>query len=248
MNDHKTSNTDRHQRFNMRTMVVCCMLLLITACTNSTSATNPATETAQSVQALGKTLHFTNPDHYCNLGDSTNEQMLHEQVSRALLPILLLHMAAPCTELNDFAAGNSDGVDHWLQIQLLEPNRHNVKREKYLADLTRQMPKLETEEMRQSLQDLVQQQISRADASIDLEMGAITFLGRDENAVYLSGSGELEANGTKHIIAALGAVTVINGMPIGIYVYDSTENPQSLQQQTSILDDFLHRILAANPN
>jgi len=230
----------------LRILAALAIMLLVSACTQSSTNAEPANKTKQSVQARGQTLDFSNPEGYCNYGDSRNEQELIKQSERALAPIVLLHAAALCTDLKEVAAGKRSYLNQWLQIQLIEQVRPNQGREKFLTNLAQQMPQLETDEMRQSIQDATGAILAKE--GIDIELGTVKFLGRDENAVYLSAMMEAEFGDHKAIVTALIAHTMIKGLHVSINFYDGSEDPQSLKNLPDILQDFLNNILAANPD
>jgi len=227
-------------------LVVPDVLRLVAGHIKSSPETGPAIEAAQSVQASGQTLYFTNPDGYCDLGDSLNEQAIREEMIHVMAPSVLLHMAAPCAELKGMADENSDSLRNFIQILLFNQARLEMKRSTFLDEMESQMSRLETGEIQQSLQDTIDSKFSND--GIDQKLNAIEFLGRDENVVYISGVTEIEADGRSSTFTSMGAITLIKGLQLGIYVYDVTEDPQSLQNLPSILHDFVDHMLAANPD
>jgi len=246
MNGKNTPNTYQRLAVSLRTIAALAALLLVTACTeSSTPNTGPAIEAVQSVEARGKTINFTNPEGYCDYGDSLIEQEVIKQAARAMAPIELLHAAAPCAELKELAAGNTPNLGHWFQIQLVsQPPR--MGRETFLNNLAKEVPGIETEQTRQSWQDAFSPRLARE--GIDMELGGIKYLGRDENALYLSIMAEMEAGHHKIIVNAMSAQTLIKGLHVGINLYDATEDPQSLQNMPGIVHDFVEHIVAANPD
>jgi len=245
MNGKNTPNTYQCLKTSLRTMTALVILLLAAACTDSsTTNAGPAIETTQSVETRGKTLYFTNPEGYCDYGDSPIERELIKQAERAIGPVTLLHAAAPCAELEELVAGNRTHLGHWFQIQLIDQT--GMGREKFLRNLANQMPGIETDEVRQSWQDAFAPRLARE--GFDLEVGEIKFLGRDENALYLSIMAEIGEVHHKGVLTAISAQTLIKGLHVGVNFYDSTEDPQSLQNMPEIIRDFVEHILAANPD
>jgi len=245
MNGKNTPNTYQRLAVSLRTMAALATLLLATACTDSsTTNAGPAIETSQSVEARGKTLYFTNPEGYCDYGDSPIEREIIKQAERAIGPVTLLHAAAPCAELKELVAGNRTSLDHWFQIQLVDQT--GMGREKFLSNLADQMPAVETDEMRQSWQDAFAPRLAKE--GIDLELGEIKYLGRDENALYLSIMAKIEDVHHKGVLTAISAQTLIKGLHVGVNLYDGTEDPQSLKNMPVIVRDFVKHILAANPD
>jgi len=247
MNGKNTPSTYQRLAVNLRTMAALATLLLVAACTeSSTTNAGPAIETAQSVEARGQTLYFTNPEGYCDYGDSPIERELIKQMEHASSssPVTLLHAAASCAELMELVAGNRTSTDHWFQIQLV--GQTGMGRKKFLNNLADQVPDFETDETRQSWQDAFASRF--LEKGIDLELGGIKYLGRDENAVYLSVVVEVEADPNKIILNAISAQTLIKGLHVSINLYDATEDPQSLKNMPVIVHDFVEHILAANPD
>jgi len=245
MNGKNKPNTYQRLVVSLRTMAALAALLLIAACTES-STTNVGSTigTPQSVEARGKTINFTNPEGYCGYGDSPIEREFIKQAERAMAPVELLHIAAPCAELKEIIKGKRRNLSHWLQIQLIDQPR--MGRDEFLSNLASQMPGIETEQTLQSWQDEFSPRLARE--GIDMELGGIKYLGRDESAVYLSIMAEMDAGHHKIIVYAMHAQTLIKGLHVGINLSDATEDPQSLENMPVIVHDFVEHILAANPD
>ena len=74
---------------------------------------------AESFEALERTVEFDVPAGFCKGGESPPEKALYEMTVKAASPdIRLVYWAAECEDLVALRQGTSGGLTRWLQVQL----------------------------------------------------------------------------------------------------------------------------------
>lgn len=200
---------------------------------------------AETINVLGQPLTFSNPAGYCTLGDSPRERQVWETTQRAVAPgARIVHAAVACTELGAFKSGSRDEFDHWLQIQLLGPKgqfkRLEVGREAFLSSVAAAKPRIDPSEIERRLR------ASFADQNVDVAGTRIDTLGRDGNAVYFTMRADMSLGGRARPIHGLGAVTLLNSLPVSVVVYEGTGIPSSRTLLRPTLQELLKSLLSEN--
>ncbi|NEZ02793.1 hypothetical protein G4Y73_01355 [Wenzhouxiangella sp. XN201] len=196
-----------------------------------------------SVRALGGQLSVRLPDGYCSIKDKGREgEMLKH--SRDMMPqsVRILHAAAECSELAKYAAGNSDEVFHWLQVQMIGPSgtfrRLPFSREEFLSNIGGQLPEIDFTAIESEAETLLER------AGMDVSSVKQAPIGRDGNAIYMATNFSVENAAAPRHIRGLGAITLVNSIPLGIHVYSSkplSDSPRDLQSDLhSLLQSILH--------
>lgn len=215
--------------------------LLLAVCVQAHSAA------ASSFSILGETLQFDPPSGYCVSANSTPAEkellVTTQQVLRGTSRVVA--WMAPCTELQEFKSGAREYLDHWLQIQVLTPRgelkRVQASREQMLASLSNSAVTMDpaTIERRSRLR--------LAEIGGKLHVGGAEFLGRDGNAVYLAISARLAStSGSERFIRGVGSITLINTVPLGVYSYEATRRPASIDAARTAMNSVLRTLLTQN--
>jgi hypothetical protein len=156
----------------------------------------------------------------------------------------VLHVAIRCTELADFKKGSRDQFDHWVQIQLLgqkgEFKRLQIQREAFLSVMAQHTPKIDMAQ--------IEQRINASFKQLDLTATGTQAhpVGRDGNAVYMSMRMNLVVGDTTKPISALGAITLVNSLPLSALVYESSSSSFSRTRLQATLQEFLNGLLTEN--
>lgn len=206
-----------------------------------------------SVNVLGQQVLFSIPHGYCTPGESAREVELMDLAKRSLAEVSrLVHVAVLCSELDEYRIGRRDMLDHWLQIQLigLKGNfqRIEMPREAFLSGAFEAIPRVaNSAEFNRRLEASVR----RLEASVensDVALTDIKFepIGRDGNAVYVSMRMNMRVGDRFRPISGVGAITLVNSLPLSINVYEGTGSPQSRAQLQAILQELLNTLLAEN--
>lgn len=200
---------------------------------------------AETVQALGQPLNFTNPAGYCSLGNSPRERGVWDATQRAVgTSVRIVHAAVACTELDAFKSGTREEFDHWLQIQLLgskgQFKRLEVGREAFLASVAASKPRIDASEIERRLR------ASFADSDLNVAGTRIETLGRDGNAVYMTMRADMSLGARTRPIHGLGGVTLINSVPVSVVVYEGTGIPSSRTLLRPTLQELLKSLLSEN--
>lgn len=200
---------------------------------------------AETIEVLSQKLNIQNPAGYCSLGKSPRERELMALNERAVgQGARVVHVAIRCTELAEFKKGTRDQFDHWAQIQLLGPKgefkRIEVSREAFLSAVSKNAPRTDMA--------AIQERINASFKDLDLSVTGTQAqpVGRDGNAVYMSMRMNLVVGDTTKPISALGAVTLINSLPLSALVYESSSSSFSRTRLQSTLQELLNGLLTSN--
>lgn len=201
------------------------------------------------LRTAGQHLNWSLPEGWCLPGSSERER-LAERVSRdALLKqhVLPLAWAAPCRNLAAWSRNEIPVLDRWLQIQQLPvgPRRELLtvrqSRQEYLIGVARSfnhpvdIPRAAN-------------RITEAFESAQIKLNAkqITALpiGSDGMAYYLAMSFVMEVDGVKSSVRGLAGITLVQGVPLQVVVYESRIGLTPTLDQLQW--DILSRILLSN--
>ena len=199
----------------------------------------------QQLYVLGQKISFTNPIGYCTPGDSVREKELIATSKQMLSSsVRLAHVAVRCDELDAYRTGKRETLDHWMQIQLIglkgEFKRLEIPREAFLAGLAKTTPKLDMGELKSKINSKLN----------DFDMGVsnlnVHAIGRDGNAYYMSARSTLMYGDKSKVVTGLGGVTLINSLPLGVWIYESTETPNSRDQLHVLLQQAFTSLISEN--
>jgi hypothetical protein len=212
--------------------------------TPTTSAARRAPQ-QYTLQVLGQQLLFTNPVGYCSPGQSKREKDLVEGAKQFLdSSVRLIHIAARCEELEAYREGRRDSLDHWMQIQMIGPKgdfkRIEMSREAFLNGISKSSPRIEFNEIMRKSQSMYQQ------FDVDLSNTNMTPIGRDGNAFYVSIQMTLGQDNVKTRVTGLGAMTLVNAVPLNILFYEATGTTKSRDQLAGSLRGSLTSLFTEN--
>jgi len=197
------------------------------------------------LQALDQKIIFINPKGYCTPGDSRREKEL-VSLARQMLgsAVRLIHVAVNCEELENYKVGRRDTLDHWLQIQLIGPKgefkRIEVPREVFLNALAKSTPKLNLDELKQRINTQIK------DLDLNLSNINVHQIGKDGNTFYMASRSLLTYGEKSKPVTGLGGVTLINSLPLGVWIYESTGSPQSRDQLHIVLQQAFVSLFTQN--
>ena len=210
----------------------------------------PTTSTARktqqyTLQVLDQLLIFTNPVGYCSPGQSKREKDLVEGAKQFLdSGVRLIHTAARCEELDAYREGRRDSVDHWMQIQMIGPKgdfkRLEMSRETFLNGISKSSPQIEFNEIIKKSQSQYQK------FDVNLSNASLTPIGRDGNAFYVSIQLTLGQDNAKKRVTGLGAMTLVNSVPLNILIYEATGTTNSRDQLAGLLRSSLTSLFTEN--
>jgi len=197
------------------------------------------------LQVLGQQLVFTNPIGYCSPGQSKREKDLVEGAKQFLdLGVKLIHSAARCEELDAYREGRRDALDHWMQIQMIGPKgdfkRIEMSREAFLNGISKSSPQIEFNEIMKKSRSLYQQ------FDVNLSNASLTPIGRDGNAFYVSIQMTLGQDNVKTRVTGLGAMTLVNAVPLNILFYEATGTTKSRDQLAVSIRSSLTSLFTEN--
>ena len=201
---------------------------------------------SQQLYLLGQQISFTNPSGYCTPGESVREKELVAAGKKMLSgSAQLTHVAIRCDELDAFRSGRRDTLDHWMQIQLIgqrgEFKRFETTREVFLAELAKATPKLDVVEIKKKINSQLN--------DLDMSMSNINVhqIGRDGNAFYMfSRSNVMYGDKSSKTVTGLGGVTLINSLPLGVWIYESDGTAISRNQLHIVLQQSLVSLISEN--
>jgi hypothetical protein len=197
------------------------------------------------LQALDQQIIFTNPIGYCTPGGSKREKELVSQARQMLgNTVRLVHVAVKCDELENYRIGRIETLDHWLQIQLIGPKgefkRIELSREVFLNALAKSSPKLNMEELKKKINTQLK------DLDLNLSNINVHQIGKDGNAFYMASRSLLTYGEKSKPVTGLGGVTLINSLPLGVWIYESSGTPQSRDQLHLVLQQAFVSLFTQN--
>jgi len=160
------------------------------------------------------------------------------------LYLLIQKGTVRCDELMDYREGRREVLDHWLHIQLIGPDgdfrRIEMLRESLLFAVSNASPKLKADEINQRLQDAF------GSRDVNLSQMQVNPIGRDGNAIYFSMRMSLKVGPETRNLTGIGAITLLNGLPLSINVYEGTGSSASLSQLRIVQAELLNSLLLEN--
>ena len=193
----------------------------------------------QSFVVLEQQISFTNPSGYCTPGNSPKEKEL-VAAARQMLgnAVRLVHVAVKCDELSAYRNSQQETLNHWMQIQLIsaagEFKRLEIPRETFLIGLSKSAPKFDMTE----LENKINSRLSEVDVS--MSNLNVTQIGRDGNAYYMATRTTIKYGNESKVTRGLGGVTLINSIPLAVWIYESTGTSNSRDQlQITLREAFV---------
>ncbi|MCZ8158403.1 MAG: hypothetical protein O9256_00670 [Rhizobiaceae bacterium] len=199
----------------------------------------------ESIDVLGQQLVFSNPRGYCTPGSSEREVALMNMARLSLGEgARLIHSAVRCSELEEFRAGRRDFLDHWLQVQLIGSKgnfrRVELPREAFVSQLAGASPRVDSAELSERLR------ASLEDRNIRISDTEFKPIGRDGNAVYFSLRMSVIVDDFSRPVSGIGAITLLNALPLSVNVYEATGSQQSRDQLPIVQRELLRSLLSEN--
>jgi|GEM_PF-6980727 len=162
------------------------------------------------LEAFGQTLNFPNPSGYCNLGSSAAEQAQEQAFQRYFQGIYrqtrqLLHISAPCSELEELVAGKRTQLDHWLQVNIPQQPSAAENRTAFINQTVSQMQRITAN---------ASWQHDAANSAV-VESLQLEFAGHDANAAYMRALYTQEKGAQ---VRSFGAATWVHSVPLTISI------------------------------
>jgi hypothetical protein len=197
------------------------------------------------LRTLGQTIIFVNPSDYCTVGDSAKEHDLVISAKQILGDtVQLVYFAARCEELKEYRIGRRKTLDHWMQIQLIGNKgrfkRLEVTRDAFLTSVSSTAPKLDLDELR----DRINLQIR--ELNLGLSNISMRPIGRDGNALYMASRSTVQSQDKVKLISAVGGITLVNSLPLSIWVYEVKGAPVRHSQLHRILQQSMLSLITQN--
>lgn len=80
---------------------------------------------------------------------------------------------------------------------------------------------------------------------MSMSASGMEIVGSDDNAVYLSMSGNLQSEEGSSVIVAFGAITLVKQLPIGVYAYEKQGTPSG-ELPTDVAENYLQSVFKTN--
>lgn len=198
----------------------------------------------ETITILGQSLNFNNPYGYCTLGSSERERDLFDVSIPENAPFQIIHFAALCTEIDDYKNGVTDGIDHWLQIQLLGPNgvfkKVGVNKEQFLTGVAKGIPIVRSTELERRINSALTE-VDRGISNMQ-----ITPLGRDKNTVYFLQKSIVRIGKNSRTVTSIVGITLANSLPISIVASEGVGTEESRNIAKATLLQMLISIITKN--
>ena len=205
----------------------------------------PVAASAESFEALGRTIEQRSPESFCRLGESEREVALLELQTRSTAPAgALAQFTVPCRELEDFRQGKIESFSRWAQVLVVRRQGKfwlvRESREEFVratAGNVASKPVDFAEVNRASRQHLAQ-------SSANVAMTGMRPIGVRDSAYFATLNLVGEADGRKVPIAAVIAATVANQLPVVVQVYATTRAPD--ESLVEIASSYVRNVVARN--
>jgi hypothetical protein len=194
---------------------------------------------------LGQPIVFINPVDYCTVGDSIREKDLVDSSSQILgNTVRLVHFAVRCNELQEYRNGKRKTLDHWMQIHLIgnkgDFKRLEVPRDAFLKSVSSIAPKLDMDEIKDRINLQIQE--------LNLDVSSISMrpIGRDGNALYMASRSTIQSDDKAKLISAIGGITLINSLPLSVWIYEVKGTQKSHSQLHLTLQQSITNLITQN--
>ncbi|MCZ8254708.1 MAG: hypothetical protein O9327_03350 [Polaromonas sp.] len=197
---------------------------------------------------LGRDLVLPTPAGYCPLGSSAIEQqMLEMQRQNTSIAGELAHLAVPCDELRTIRAGKTDRFKRWVQVLVLK-NKGEVKlvrasRAQFVQAVA-STGKANPPDMA-ALSKRIDAHLSQKGFGVGIVEPRVTPLGSTDDAVFMEITMTASTGGSKIPLVAVGAVTMANNLPLGVYAYSAADAKGPTP--AAVIQGYLDGVLRSNP-
>jgi hypothetical protein len=118
--------------------------------------------------------------------------------------------------------------------------RIEMSREAFLKGISKSSPQIEFNEIMKKSQAVYQQ------FDVNLSNASLTPIGRDGNAFYVSIQMTLGQDNVKTRVTGLGAMTLVNAVPLNVLIYEATGTTKSRDQLAGLLRSSLTSLFIEN--
>lgn len=173
----------------------------------------------------GKTHEFIFPAGYCPLADRGPERDLFNLFYDGMKGngTVLLYVVIECQEKKEFFSDKREFLDRYIQIQQITPKGNRSP----LPYSRKAFVESTSGNLKQSDKDEIFQRTEKGmkELGVSLQSTEIKKLGHDGSALYYGIKSSAVSDGTVRNSVALGAMTLVNRIPVSVNVYDLSEDP-----------------------
>lgn len=175
---------------------------------------------ADTVTYLGRSLNVVPPQGFCELGTSPTERALVEfQRKNTAAAGELAQFSVPCDELAELRSGRLENFSRWAQVLVLKAKGKLMPVTISRAELVRKFagsfadspPDMKAVEKR--IRDEI------GSEGITLTPHSIKPIGATQEAFFIEMRGNVQLDQWSSNFVGIGAVTVVNQLPVAVYAY-----------------------------
>ena len=222
------------------------MKLLVVLVIIGTAVLNILPVQAETVTVAGVSLVLEPPPGYCALDSKAGDKTFFLKQRELLRPkVELVQLSVPCDQLEAVRSGKILTYSRWAQVQVISPGGTvrvlPISRSKFITSVTKLVGRkpFEVAAINREMQTRLKGE------QINISASELKIVGSDDNAAYLSMAGAAQSEGTSYFVVAFGALTLIKGLPMGVYAYEKQGAPPG-KLPTAVAEDYLRLVLMAN--
>lgn len=200
---------------------------------------------AETVTYLGRPLNVDPPQDFCVLGSSPTERALVEfQRKSTSAAGELAQFSVPCEELAEFRSGRIDNFSRWAQVLVLKAKGQLMPVMIPRAELVRKLagsfadspPDMKAVEKR------INDEIGTG--SITITPQSTKPIGATQEAFFIEMRGKVQIDQWSSNFIGIGAVTVVNQLPVAVYAYGTPKARGELPTVTA--SAYLRNVIDKN--
>lgn len=190
----------------------------------------------------GKTHEFTFPAGYCPVADTGPERALFNELYDSMQgQTVLLYLVIECQEKKEYFSDKREFFDRFIQIQQITPKGNRSP----LPYSRKEFIESTSGNIKQSDKDQIFQRTEKSlkELGVSLQSNEVKKLGHDGSALYYGIKSSAVSDGTVRNSVALGAMTLVNKIPVSVNVYDLSEDPTKRKAMMGNLQVVLKSML-----
>lgn len=200
---------------------------------------------AETVTYLGRSLNIVPPQGYCVLGASPTEREMEAfQRKNTSTAGELAQFSVPCEELSELRSGKLDNFSRWAQVLVLKAKGQLLPVTVPRAELVRKVAGsfANSPPNMQAFEKRLRDEIDAGGNSVTPE--SVRPIGATQEAFYIELRGVVKIGQWSSNVIGIGAVTVVNQLPIAVYAYGTPKARGELATVTA--SAYLRNVIDKN--
>lgn len=193
---------------------------------------------------LNRMVELAPPAGYCALGKNARQRELLEQQKKISEPAgVLLQVAVPCEDLEQFDTGAIDGFTRQAIVMFVKARGQLKLDDRPRTEFLRSLGAVRPADIAKANSHL---RVALSQRNTTVALQAMTPIGSDEVAFYWSSIGEVQLEGsTQKKVASVVAALLVNGLPLSIQVSEH-EGASDGAAPATVAQKYVQAIISRN--